>query len=111
MKTILQRTLKDYLFSDRADTRASGSLWLLELVEKSGDHPLIKRNLHAIQHAFSLLLGDNNDVVQEVAAKGLVLVYESGDASMKKLLVGDLVGTVSKLRSAHELKLTGKTCR
>lgn len=47
------------------------------------------------QEAFSHLLGEQNDLTQELASQGLSIVYELGDASMKKNLVNALVGTLT----------------
>jgi hypothetical protein len=70
MKTILRTILQSYLFSDRVETRSPAAIWLLSVIKDSGGHPLIVRNLMDIQQAFTLLLSDNNDLIQEVGAKG-----------------------------------------
>ena len=44
--------------------------------EQAKDHHIVKDNLMKIQSAFMGLLGDNNDLVQDAASKGLGLVYE-----------------------------------
>lgn len=47
------------------------------------------------QEAFSHLLGEQNELVQELASQGMSLVYELGDDLMKKSLVNALVGTLT----------------
>lgn len=48
-----------------------------------------------MQDAFSHLLGDQNDLTQELASQGMSIVYELGDESMKKNLVDALVSNLT----------------
>ena len=48
-----------------------------------------------MQEAFSHLLGEQNELTQELASQGMSIVYELGDASMKSSLVNALVGTLT----------------
>ena len=48
-----------------------------------------------MQEAFSHLIGEQNELTQELASQGLSIVYELGDASMQKNLVNALVGTLT----------------
>lgn len=48
-----------------------------------------------MQEAFSHLLGEQNELTQELASQGMSIVYELGDASMKKNLVNALVNTLT----------------
>ncbi|KAL2238546.1 UNVERIFIED_CONTAM: Proteasome adapter and scaffold protein ECM29, partial [Sesamum indicum] len=45
--------------------------------------------------AFSHLVGEQNELTQELASQGLSIVYELGDDAMKKSLVNALVGTLT----------------
>lgn len=103
MKTILD----NYLLGDCVVTRTPASIWLLALLKHSGNHPLIVSQLSKIQRVFSLLLADTNEIVQEVAAKGLVLVYERGDHAAKETLVSELVKTL--IHGQPGFKLTPDT--
>ena len=47
------------------------------------------------QEAFSHLLGDPNELTQDLASQGMSIVYELGDASMKEQLVHALVNTLT----------------
>ena len=47
------------------------------------------------QEAFSHLLGEQNELIQDLASQGMSLVYELGDDAMKKNLVHALVGTLT----------------
>lgn len=41
------------------------------------------------------MLGDQNELTQELASQGMSIVYELGDASMKQNLVDALVNTLT----------------
>ncbi|KAL0435306.1 UNVERIFIED_CONTAM: Proteasome adapter and scaffold protein ECM29 [Sesamum radiatum] len=48
-----------------------------------------------VMEAFSHLVGEQNELTQELASQGLSIVYELGDDAMKKSLVNALVGTLT----------------
>lgn len=48
-----------------------------------------------MQEAFSHLLGEQNELTQELASQGMSIVYELGDEAMKKNLVDALVSTLT----------------
>lgn len=53
------------------------------------------------------MLGDQNELTQELASQGMSIIYELGDASMKKNLVDALVNTLtgtSKRKRAIKVK-------
>jgi proteasome component ECM29 len=95
MKNILAQVLSVHL--SKPGTRAAASIWLLSLVKFSGRHVSIQSKLPLIQTVFSYLLSDNNginfgvlhltniEITQEVAAKGLTIVYDIGDDATKVL--------------------------
>jgi proteasome component ECM29 len=78
-------------------SRSAACIWLLSIVKHAGKHSTIQSKLPVIQQVFSYLLSDNNgndfcvtrflmmgvEVTQEVASRGLVFVYDYGDAAMK----------------------------
>ncbi|KAK8255126.1 proteasome stabiliser-domain-containing protein [Phyllosticta capitalensis] len=70
-------------------------IWLLCLVEFCGHLPQVQTRLGDCQNAFKICLSDRDEVVQEAASRGLGLVYEKGDRSLKDDLVRDLVGSFS----------------
>ncbi|TVU50781.1 hypothetical protein EJB05_02171 [Eragrostis curvula] len=63
----------------------------------TGDAPLVstveKKNV--VQEALSHLLGDSNELTQDLASQGMSIVYELGDTSMKEKLVHALVNTLT----------------
>lgn len=48
-----------------------------------------------MQDSFSHLLGEQDELTQELASQGMSIVYELGDASMKNNLVNALVSTLT----------------
>ncbi|XP_019163794.1 PREDICTED: proteasome-associated protein ECM29 homolog isoform X2 [Ipomoea nil] len=96
VRDAITRKLFDVLlYSSRKEERCAGTVWLLSLTIYCGHHPTIQKLLPNIQEAFSHLLAEQNELIQELASQGLSIVYEIGDASMKKNLVDALVGTLT----------------
>ncbi|XP_052205851.1 uncharacterized protein LOC127810408 isoform X2 [Diospyros lotus] len=96
VRNIITRKLFDgLLYSNRKEERCAGTVWLLSLTMYCGHDPSIQQLLPEIQEAFTHLLGEQNDLTQELASQGLSIVYELGNASMKKNLVNALVGTLT----------------
>lgn len=93
--TISKKLFDDLLYSTRKEERCAGTVWLLSLTMYCGHHPTIQQMLPEIQEAFSHLLGEQNELTQELASQGMSIVYELGDASMKKNLVDALVTTLT----------------
>ncbi|KAG0293348.1 hypothetical protein BGZ98_002211, partial [Dissophora globulifera] len=83
-------------------------IWLLSLVKFCSAHPSVKTQLPRIHTVFSNLLSDRDELTQEVASKGIGLVYELGDQSIRSQLVGSLVGMFGEGRKAAP-KITGDT--
>lgn len=48
-----------------------------------------------MQDAFSHLLGEQNELTQELASQGMSIVYDLGDESMRNSLVNALVNTLT----------------
>ncbi|XP_050238689.1 uncharacterized protein LOC126688135 isoform X2 [Mercurialis annua] len=92
---ITKKLFDTLLYSSRKEERCAGTVWLLSLIMYSGHHPTIQQMLPEIQEAFSHLLGEQNELTQELASQGMSIVYELGDASMKNNLVDALVTTLT----------------
>ncbi|CAK9147573.1 unnamed protein product [Ilex paraguariensis] len=96
VRDVITRKLFDVLlYSNKKEERCAGTVWLLSLTMYCGHHPTIQLLLPEIQEAFSHLLGEQNELTQDLASQGMSIVYELGDASMKKNLVNALVGTLT----------------
>ncbi|KAJ3681025.1 hypothetical protein LUZ60_015514 [Juncus effusus] len=83
------------LYSGRKEERCAGTVWLVSLTMYCGHHMRIQELLPEIQEAFSHLIGDQNDLTQDLASQGMSIVYELGDESMKQELVNALVSTLT----------------
>jgi proteasome component ECM29 len=101
-QTTLEK-LADRFISDCAQTKPSlkkaAAMWLLCLVQFCGEEQEIQSRLGPIQVAFKRCLTDRDELVQETASRGLGLVYEKGDRSLKDDLVRDLVSSFSSDKS------------
>ncbi|KAF2749465.1 ARM repeat-containing protein [Sporormia fimetaria CBS 119925] len=94
---VLERTIKGCHQTKPALKKAS-VIWLISLLQYCGHMPEIQGYLTQCQTAFKVCLSDRDEVVQEAASRGLGLVYEKGDRSLKDDLVRDLVGSFSDNR-------------
>jgi proteasome component ECM29 len=104
MEEVLGKVLQEYFLSARPDTRMASAIWLLTILKNCGAHPEILKQLRAIQIGFQQLLSDPNEILQEVAGKGLSQVYELGDEETRKELVNALVIALQK--GAASFKVT-----
>ena len=75
--------------------RKAASIWVLCIVKYCAKHQLVNKSLKNFHDAFSSILGDKDEFTQEIASKGIGLIYESADAGLKKELVEGLVSTFS----------------
>ena len=68
--------------------------------------------LPEIQEAFSHLLGDQNELTQEMASRGMSVVYSLGDESAQKQLLDGLMGVlqgIGPLPTTHRSALNTHT--
>ncbi|KAI1456568.1 proteasome component [Annulohypoxylon moriforme] len=88
--------------------KASG-IWLFCVIQYCSNLPQIQSRLRECQVAFMRLLTARDELVQETASRGLALVYEKGDESLKGDLVKDLVasftGTKTQLKVDEDTEL------
>ncbi|KAG0376841.1 hypothetical protein BGX24_007138 [Mortierella sp. AD032] len=108
MDGILTTILNEMATSPKAATKKAACIWLLSLVKFCSSHPSVKLQLPKLHSVFSSLLSDRDELTQEVASKGIGLVYELGDQSIRSQLVGSLVGMFGEGRKAAP-KVTGET--
>ena len=81
-------------FLGALQVRSAGCIWLLALVSYTGKHPQLLPKLPEIQEAFSHLLGDATELTQEMASRGMSIVYSRGDDAMRSELLASLTGTL-----------------
>ena len=92
---ILDAIFQRYLYSSRSEERCAACAWLLALVLHTRRHPRLLSMLSEIQEAFGSLLGDQNELTQEMASRGVSVVYELGTEEQRKELLGSLMGVLS----------------
>lgn len=97
---LLDRTLADCGHT-KPTLKKAAVIWLLCFVQYCGGQPEVQDRLQKCQAAFKRCLGDRDELVQETASRGLGLVYEKGDRSLKDDLVRDLVSSFSSDRSSQ----------
>ncbi|KAG0050379.1 hypothetical protein BGZ83_004844 [Gryganskiella cystojenkinii] len=108
MDAILATILNDLAPSPKAATKKAACIWLLSLVKFCSTHPSVKLQLPRLHSVFSSLLSDRDELTQEIASKGIGLVYELGDQSIRSQLVGSLVGMFGEGKKPAQ-KVTGDT--
>uniref|UniRef100_A0A7N6AKQ8 Ecm29 proteasome adaptor and scaffold n=1 Tax=Anabas testudineus TaxID=64144 RepID=A0A7N6AKQ8_ANATE len=91
---VLNSILSKYITSQNPHVRQAACIWLLSLVKKFSQHKEITSHLREIQMAFISVLSDPDELSQDVASKGLGLVYEMGGESDQQELVSTLVETL-----------------
>jgi len=80
--------------STHPNVKQASCLWLLAVVKQCIDQADVKEKLIEIQTAFMGLLGENNDLVQDAASKGIGIVYDSCSDDQKESMVSNLLGTL-----------------
>ncbi|XP_037979486.1 proteasome adapter and scaffold protein ECM29 isoform X1 [Motacilla alba alba] len=105
---VLDLILNKHIISPNPHVRQAACIWLLSLVKKLSTHKAIKSHLKDIQSAFVSILSDSDELSQDVASKGLGLIYELGSEQDQQELVTTLVDTLmTGKRAKHEM--TGET--
>lgn len=106
VKEVLNKILTDCKATKPSLLKASG-IWLFCIIQHCSHLPEIQMRLRECQVAFMRLLSARDELVQETASRGLALVYEKGDPSLKEELVKDLVGAFTG--SSTQLKVEEET--
>jgi len=86
---LLNELLSSYLNSQNQHLRQASCFWLLILMKKCSDF-LIK-HLDKVQDAFIQRLGENDEMTQDVASKGIGIIFSIADEQCKEVLVSRLV--------------------
>ncbi|XP_012878678.1 PREDICTED: proteasome-associated protein ECM29 homolog [Dipodomys ordii] len=101
---VLDIILNKHIISPNPHVRQASCIWLLSLVRKLSTHKEVKSHLKEIQSAFVSVLSENDELSQDVASKGLGLVYELGNEQDQQELVSTLVETLmTGKRAKHEV--------
>jgi proteasome component ECM29 len=94
MRWMLEKIVREYIISDVAHVRKAACIWLLVLLKHSSKHSAVQEMMAEIQQAFSAMLSESDEIVQEVSSKGLSLIYEFGSEEFRKDIVASLVDTM-----------------
>ena len=108
---VYNKIMNEFFISPKPVVRRATAIWLLALVKFNYNDAYVQDHFPSIHVAFTSMLNDKNDLVQECAGKGLALLYEySKHDSMKKDLLHSLVNTLTTgLRSASALQTGAST--
>ena len=100
---IIKRIIKECLNNSKSSIRQSGVIWLLCVVKYASSSAAISKEMKLIQTAFINMLSDPDEITQDVASRGLGLVYDQVDQKIKDELVSSLF---DRLVSGKRTKLT-----
>ena len=106
LTAVLEKLLTDCKTTKPSLLKASG-IWLFCVIQHCSHLEEVQSRLRECQVAFMRLLSARDELVQETASRGLALVYEKGDASLKGELVRDLVSSFTG--SGPQLKVDQET--
>lgn len=73
------------------NSRISSAIWLLALVKNFSKHAPIYTRKQTLQYAFTELLSDDSEFVQDVASQGLGLVFSLSDPNSQTDLANSLL--------------------
>lgn len=87
-------------------SRNSTSIWLLALVKNFSKRTPIYSRRQTLQFAFTELLSDDSEFIQDVASRGLGLVYslsdQSGQSDLANSLLDQLIGGRRQVNQVNE---------
>lgn len=94
-ETLRLSVILDCVFAACSNTKPSlrkaACVWLLSLVQYCYDFSDVQARASQIQAVFMQFLADRDEIVQEVASKGLSLIYEKGNKELQDDLVHGLL--------------------
>ena len=106
---LLDKLTGELTRSTHPNIKQASCLWLLALVKHCIRQEVVKTHLLEIQAAFMGLLGDNNDLVQDAASKGIAIVYEACTEDQRDGMVNNLLDTILGKKPQEVKKVTETT--
>ena len=98
LSSVLDKVLKNCA-TTKPSLRQASAIWLLCILQYCGHLEEVQSRLRDSQNAFKGLLSDRDSLNQESASRGLTLVYQRGNRSLKDDLIKDLVGSFTGTKS------------
>jgi proteasome component ECM29 len=96
VNSALKKLLSFVTPAQSAVMKKAACIWLLCLTKYCGKVSVVSSHLLSFHDAFSSLLGDKDEFTQEIASKGIGLIYDIGDKALKDQLVQALVSTFTE---------------
>lgn len=87
---VLDELLKMYKIP-HPNSRQATCIWLLALLKHNVQRDCVKEKLSAIHHAFIDFLSEDNDIIQDLAAKGLSLIHANSTQEQRNSLVSTIL--------------------
>ncbi|KAF6252864.1 armadillo-type protein [Scenedesmus sp. NREL 46B-D3] len=84
--------LSNMAVAAKEEARCAACLLLVSLLQLCRGSSLVAARLPQLQATFTGLLGDSNELTQDLAARGVSLVYSRGGAPLQQQLLGQLLG-------------------
>ncbi|KDR13581.1 proteasome-associated protein ECM29 homolog isoform X2 [Zootermopsis nevadensis] len=108
LQWLLDELLNKFAPDPHPNSKQATGIWLLALLKHCPKREPVKQRLDAMQTTFMDLLSENSDIVQDVASKGLGLVYDCGDEESRSRLVTQLLDQLTSGRRSVT-QVTGDT--
>lgn len=87
VSSVVDTILSDWSRHPLAWRRQAAGIWLVSILKFCRESPELQSKLHRVQGSFSNLLAEGDDFAQDVASKGLGILYDIGDEETKASLV------------------------
>ena len=100
MGYVLRKLLDEFMVAWAPLVRQASTAWLLGLLQTRGDAVEVRAVAGEVQKALVALLADANEATQELAARGLSLLFERCDEATQEKIVKELVGALASTRTA-----------
>ncbi|KAL1527860.1 hypothetical protein AB1Y20_009236 [Prymnesium parvum] len=97
---VLQKVLRQYIVDYKPLLRQAAVAWLLSIMKVAAQAPEMLKAAPDVQDALLKLLADSNEVTQELASKGLSILYDACDAETQERIVAQLVKGLQASRAA-----------
>jgi len=97
LEQLLTKVLTEFVDHRKPLVRQVSCIWLVKFLSSDEYAELgnLEKYFVRLQNAFTSLISESNELVQDLASKGLCMVYERGDVMTKSKLVNELVSNLT----------------